>query len=254
MKAITLFLSLIFIATLSLAQQEESTNLRPIQGDKAIGFNFVGLTAIALNSTADPLNASQVVDLRYFFKDDMAFRLGFGLVNLTTTTTTQNDTTGAQPLLETENKDKSTGITIGLGAEKHIKTRSKRVDPFIGLGLGISNLGKNTVTAMNKTTQPNGNYVMTETETITPGGTVFGVACNLGFFWFFAHNIAFGASWSLGFVTGSTGGDTETTMTTSSNTGGTVTSATSSTKSTNKTKISALQSLNTGAVNILIKF
>ena len=255
MKKLTLLIALCAISFVSFSQQEESTYFRPLQGDKAISFNLLGLfDSLALNTTADPLTNAQVVDLRYFFKDNIAFRLGFGINRLNTTTTVISDTSNGAPLIESENKDNQTGISFGFGLEKHIKTKSKRTDPFVGAGLFLSMLGKNTITATNKTTQPNQDYTSSLTETINPGGNIFALVVNAGFFWYFAHNLAIGGEVSLGFATGNVGGKVETSSTTTNSSGGVVTTVVSNTQSENKVKISALQTLNTGAIHLMIKF
>lgn len=254
MKKITLLLALISLSHSSFSQ-DEPTFFRPLQGDMAFSFNLSGLfDSLYMNNTPDPLTNAQMADFRYFWKDNVAFRFGFGINRLNTTTTTTNDTLGGLPLVETENKDNQTGITIGLGIEQHIKTKSKRTDPFVGAGLILSRLGNNTVTNDIKTTQLNLDYTQTVTETINPGGTVFGVAVNAGFFWYFTHNLALGGELALGFVTGAVGGDVERTQTSTTSIGGNVTTAESSTTFVQKLNISALQTRNTGSIHLLVKF
>jgi len=253
MRTIKLLIALL-ICVPAFAQQEQSDFLRPLQGDKAISFTFSGLSVLNLGNRTDPIHSGQVLDARYFHRDDIAFRVGLGVDKLNITATIVNDTTGGVPLTESETKTSQTGFSIGLGVEKHIKTKSNRVDPFMGAGLYYTTLGIQTVNATSTTTQTNGNYVKTESETKTPGQNAFALGLDLGFFWYFAPNIAFGSSFELGFATQKLGGDTETTTTTTSNTGGTITSMTSTSSSKTETKNTFIRTINTGTISILIKF
>ena len=253
MKKILLLSALCVLALHSFAQ-EEATFFRPLQGDKTISFNFVGISAMALNSVAEPLTNSLMVDLRYFYKDDIAFRLGFGMKNLKTDVTTSSDTTGGAPLITTEDIDKATGFAIGLGVEKHIKTKAKRVDPFVGLGIIYSTLGDNEVTSDSKTLQVNGNFTQTKVVTLNPGSNALAIQLNVGFFWYFAHNIAFGGEIAFGWAGGTLGGDTKATTTTTTSTGGTVTTTEKTVMTTQKADFNAFQTTNTGAVELLVKF
>ncbi len=254
MKKIILLISLCVISMVSVAQNDKVTPRQPVKGDKTISFNFAGIATTTLTLNTDPLNQAQLIDFRYFMYDDLALRIGLGLNNLTTTTTTTNDSTGGLPLIETSNKNKATGFSIGLGVERHFKTTSKTIDPFIGPGIYVTKLGKNKVTATNKSTMANGDYTDTRTETINPGGFVLGVAVNAGFFWYFTQSLALGASFSIGYGTGSVGGDTDVTNTVTNSTGGVITTTETTTTTVNKTKLSALRTMNTGTINLLVKF
>jgi hypothetical protein len=253
-KTIALVLALCTISVAIFAQEEEKPFRQPVKGNCGISLNFVGLAAVALNSGVDPFNNTQVLDFRYFIADKLALRAGFGLNTASTKTKTANDTTGGIPLTETEVTNKTSAFSFGIGAEKHFKTKSKTIDPYVGAGLYMSLIGKNKANNMSKTTFANGDYNQMESETITPGGLGFGVGLNAGFFWFFAENIALGGEYGFGFGTGYTGGDTEVNNSTKSSVGGTVTTTESSSTTTNKTTNSAFRTGSTGAINLLVTF
>lgn len=250
-----LFISFALCAfTFSAFSQDEKETRQPVQGDKAISLNFVGLATMALNSGVDPFNGSQVLDFRYWLADQWALRVGLGVATTSTTTRTENDTTGGVPLTETEAKNRNSAFSIGIGAERHIKTNAKTIDPYIGAGIYMSMIGKNKVDNMTKTTQANGDFNEMTSNTINPGGFGFGVGLNAGFFWYFAENIALGGEYGFGFGTGSTGGETEVKNKMVSSQGGTVTTTESTTRTTNKTNNSGLRTGSTGAINLLVKF
>lgn len=253
MKKATL-LSIICLASLiTFAQEEETLTKKPIQGNKIVGFDIAGLSAMALNSPIDPLTNAQMFDFRYFFQDYIAFRVGLGINNRTTTITTKSDPAN-HPIIENTNEDKKSGYSIGLGVEKHIKTKSRSLSPYIGAGLYLTLLGDNNVDDKNKVTQASGDYTDVHTVTINPGGTVFGLALNGGFMWFFTQNLALGGEFSLGFGSGTIGGDVEVKTTTTTSSSGTVTTQEMKTKSVNEIKYSGLGTLNTNTIRFLVKF
>lgn len=253
MKKTTL-LSVLCLATLiTFAQDEETISRKPLQGNKIIGFDLAGLAAIALNSPVDPLTNAQMFDFRYFFKDDLAFRFGLGINNRTTTTTTKTDPAN-HPITETVIEDKTSGFSVGLGAEKHLKTKSKSLDPYAGAGIYLSSLGDNEVDDKYKKTEANGDYNDVHTVTINPGGSVFGFALNAGFLWFFTQSIALGGEISLGFGSGTIGGEADITTTTTSSSNGTVTTQETHSSTTSEIKYSGLGTLNTNTIRLLVKF
>jgi hypothetical protein len=159
-----------------------------------------------------------------------------------------------QPLVEDETEVSQFGFTIGLGVEKHISTKSKTIDPYIGAGIYFSSLGAQTSTATSNTRYFNGTYTNTTNEIVADGGSAFGIQINTGFFWYFAQNIALGGELSLGWASGTTGGETETTYSSVSTASGSTVSTSSHTVTKNEISLSAIQTLNTGAISLLVKF
>ena len=254
MKKLILLFSVCAFSFASFAQDDTTMRRQPMKGDRAISFSFSGIAVMGLNLSKDPVSMAQMMDLRYFFKDDLAARLGLGVKIMSTTTITKNDTTGGIPLLETENKIKSSALTLAFGVERHFKTRSKTIDPFMGPGLYFSWLGKNKVENATKTTMSNGNFNETLTNTTSAGGFAVGLMLNTGFFWYFADNIALGGEFSMGYSVGTTGGEINTETTVNNQTGGVLTSTSSSKTTINKVRLSAFQTLNTGSISLLVKF
>ena len=254
MKTITLIAAFCACSLLSLAQQEESTFYRPLQGDKALSFNITGLANLTLNSTQDPLTDALLFDFRYFYKDNLAFRLGLGLNNISATITNKSNPL-MFPVAESEIKSSGTGFNIGLGVEKHVKTKSKKMDPFVGVGIYIGILGDSTINIDSKSTlNSTGDYTNIVSEEVIPGGFALGLGINGGFFWYFAQNIALGGELSIGYVSGHFGGDESMTSTTTNSTSGVITTSTSTSTSESKTNFSAFNTINTGSINLLVKF
>jgi hypothetical protein len=254
MKKITLFLALCAISFAVISQETETTYYRPLQGNKTISFNLAGINVMALNSVVNPLNNTIMLDLRYFYKDNLAFRLGFGVKNLGFTSKAASDSTGGQNLIESDIESSSSGYSFGLGVEKHIKTKSKTLDPFIGGGVIISTIGEVDSIVKTKTTMPDHDYVDSKIETIKPGAFVVAVQVSVGFFWYFSQNLALGGELAFGYAGGSIGGDLEVTNSTTSSNNGTVTSTVSKSKTNQEINFSALQTTNNGAIILLVKF
>ncbi len=253
MKKTTLCFAICALSITAFSQSDDT--FKPVKGNKVITMNLSGLSVLALNSPTDPLNAVQVLNFRYFISDKVDLRLDLGFTTQTTNLTSKNDTAGGVPLVETTNKDAKSALSLGLGAEKHIATEYNRIDPFFGGGIYLTTIGKNTVTATNKTTLANGNYTDSKTITVNPGGLAIAFQANMGFFWYFAANLAIGGEYGFGYATGSQGGDKVVTANSTSSTGGVVTvNPQTITTTTVKASLSGFKTQNNGSIIILIKF
>jgi hypothetical protein len=255
MKKLQLLIAFIFLSVYSFAQQEESTFYRPLQGDVAVSFNITGLANLTLNSTQDPLTNALLFDFRYFWKDNVAFRLGLGLNNISATRIDNDDPQQLPTVTNMETKSSISGFNIGLSIEKHVKTKSKKMDPYVGAGLFLGLRGDSTITMESKTTVANStDYQMISSEQIIPGGSALGIGITGGFYWFFAPNIALGGELAIAYVTGHLGGESSTKLTTTNSVSGTVTTTETHLNEEIDTKFNALNTINTGSINLLVKF
>jgi len=176
-RSIIFMLSTLILSTVSSAQSQPAKTIS--QGNKAILFNFTGLSTIALTGYQGGIGA------KYFLSDEMAVRamLDFGLNNTTT-----KGTAGF--------KDATNDITafgIGGGLEYHLPI-STSVSPYLG-GVVSFITNNQTITP----TVPNG--VSATQNKITT--TTFGLGAIAGVEYFFNQNLSLGAEYQFGFSTAS---------------------------------------------------
>lgn len=141
---------------------------------------------------------------RYFFKDDLAVRLGFSLGF-------DHSKQNIYNLLETE---KGTSVTntssflINAGIEKHFKG-TNRLSPYVGADLLFGISGNHV-----ENTNTDGNVYVNNMsmETKGPGAVSFGLRALVGADYYFTKHVYLGAEAGLGFLYG-TEGKTTTTVT-----------------------------------------
>ena len=157
----TLILS---VALLSAATEVNAHTLDVAQqGDKAVLFNFVGLSALNLNAYQGGIGG------KYFISNGMALRgmLLFGLDNKTTTGTPQFT-------------DNSLSIGIAAGLEYHLPLASQ-VSPYLGGQISFLNSAETTNPGANKTSS-----------------TTFGLGAIGGIEYFFNNNLSLSAEYQFG--------------------------------------------------------
>ena len=130
MKKVLLTVAAVMTFGLMNAQEETSTSAyKPVKGTIATEVGLVG----GLNNTDFDLNSNptSAVKFRYFFKDDMALRLGLGI------NSDKNEMIDNSDLLNTKtliNKNSSNLVNIGI--EKHF-AGAERLSTYAGADLLI---------------------------------------------------------------------------------------------------------------------
>ena len=126
MKKVLLTVAAVMTFGLMSAQEETTSAYKPVKGTIA---TEVGLNG-GLNNTNFNLNSS-AVKFRYFFKDDMALRLGLGINSYKDEMVDNSDIANLQTLI---NKNSSNLINIGI--EKHF-AGAERLSTYAGADLLI---------------------------------------------------------------------------------------------------------------------
>ena len=156
-----IFLSIIAVST-ATEVSAQTLNVAQ-QGDKAVLFNFVGLSALNLNAYQGGIGG------KYFISNGMALRgmLLFGLDNRTTSGTPQFT-------------DNSLSIGIAAGLEYHLPLASQ-VNPYVGGQLSFLNTAETTNPGANRTSS-----------------TTFGLGAIGGIEYFFNSNLSLSAEYQFG--------------------------------------------------------
>lgn len=159
-RQITLLLSTILLAAAGV--QAQPLNVAQ-QGDKAVLFNFTGLSTLSLNAYQGGIGG------KYFISDGLAVRgmLLFGM---------DNSTTNSSPQFT----DNLLSFGIGGGLEYHLPLAS-RISPYVG---GVFSF-------------------LTSAETVNPGdtktsSTSFGLGAIGGIEYFFNQNLSLSAEYQFG--------------------------------------------------------
>jgi len=168
MRKVFFLLTALTFLTISNAQSQ--TLKVAAGGDKAVLFNFVGLSNVALNAYNGGIGG------KYFIMDGLALRamLLFSI---------NNNTTKSNP----ESTDKTLGFGVGGAVEYHLPLSSS-VSPYLGGGLFFT-------TVTNKQNQ------FTEFKTTQ---TTFGIGALAGVEYYFNQNLSLAAEYQFGLSTSST--------------------------------------------------
>lgn len=186
---------------------------------------------------------------KYYFADNIAGRVTFGINSATGKVSASGDSThnseaGTYTL---ETKTSQFGFDLGLGVEYHFDTDANKLDPYVGAEITIGMLGKKKYTedfAFTDTSTVTGSTIFNETTSIeknTTGGFSFAFDALVGFNWFPFNNfnMGVGAEYKIGFMTKSTGGDfdeTKNSTYTNGTVGGTSTSTPDNTNTSGSDK------------------
>ncbi len=189
---------------------------KPAKGDIGLGFSVSGAIAnIFVGNTSDTLGGNFLFG-RYYLKDDLVVRVGFG-VNSGKGTFTFSDSVSTeanylgtgQVFLDQKTTISSNSFFIRPGIEKHFEG-TKKLDPYVGADLTIALKGRTKTVVEEAASQTD--YTRNSTqETVSPGGLGFGISLLGGFNYFIAKNLAIGAECSWGFRSNNLGGESEST-------------------------------------------
>lgn len=169
-RKLALFLSAFALLATGVDTQAQTLNVAK-QGDKAVLFNFVGLSAINLNAYQGGIGA------KYFISDGLGVRgmLLFGM---------DNKTTGGAP----EVTDNSLSFGISGALEYHLPLTSQ-ISPYVGGGLTFQT-GAETI---------NNGFGINKTSTSS-----FGLGAIGGIEYFFNQNLSLSAEYQFGFTSTNT--------------------------------------------------
>jgi len=218
LKSIALLLMSCFLS-LSVFAQDTSKDFLPKAGDFGASIVVNGLIDNISLSTNSNAYGQNILFAKYYLKDDLALRTGFGF-KLNRAVRETADSAGAL-LVEVDSLRRSYSVNISIGIEKHLMP-NKRLDPFVFGQLDLSLIGKTKNNIENRQTSTIGTN-STEREIIRDGGFALGLNLGGGFNYFLAKNFSVGSELYLGFQYVSVGGGI-TDNTTNTTAGGTRTS------------------------------
>lgn len=217
MKKIVFAFVLMLGVAATVTAQDATDRVKPTGGDMGLGFKLSGIADIKFSEwKGDHFQVPQLL-YRYYLSDKFALRAGLGLdLNNQAGTFTQQDQPVGSPIRTTTNTDstvKSTNFSFNPGVEYHLGSPAVKIDPYVGVELGISVKGTTSKSVRNVTDVYDfqaSNYISRSdltTSSQTPGGFGFGGNLLAGFNYFFSDNFAIGAEYMLGLNYLKQGGD-----------------------------------------------
>ncbi|WP_018630794.1 hypothetical protein [Niabella aurantiaca] len=188
MKKILFSIFSLAIAAGANAQSE----IKPNQGDVTTEF---GLSGGVLNSNFELNEQGNLLRFRYFAKETLAFRLGFGL---SSTKSTDNVYDTDDDSRKGTYKTGETDFLLNLGVEKHF-TGTERLSPYVGGDLLLS--VANEKTEFKNTSMSGNDYADGNSGSIKgPGSVGFGVRAVVGADYYIAKRVYLGAEAGFGFL------------------------------------------------------
>jgi hypothetical protein len=204
MKKIISTIAIMAITFTGFAQDESSSEYKPSKGSVTTEVGLtggLGNSGFNLNSGAS-FSGNPMLKFRYFYKDNVALRIGFSANRSasdsnpsTTTTTTPLPTIPALFTPSTQTFTSGTFFGINVGAEKHFKG-SDRLSTFIGADIlfgtskSFSEITNNTAIGSSSTvTNKNAN-----------GETYFGLALLTGADYYIAKKVYLGVELGLALI------------------------------------------------------
>lgn len=188
MKKILFSIFSLAIAAGASAQSE----IKPNPGDVTTEF---GLSGGVLNSNFELNEQGNLLRFRYFAKESLAFRLGFGL---SSTKSTDNVYDADDDSRKGTYKTAETDFLLNLGVEKHF-TGTERLSPYVGGDLLLS--VANEKTEFNNASMSGNSYSDGNSGSIKgPGSVGFGVRAVVGADYYIAKRVYLGAEAGFGFL------------------------------------------------------
>lgn len=172
-------------------------------GDYGVTLQMNGfINALNVTPTTDLAGNNQLA-MRYFWRDQLAFRLGLGVDGFRNNISRVDSVGNSQVQFDST----STGFNFYFnpGFEKHF-TKYGRLNPFIGTGFNLGILGKTSEKSTRITTDTTG-VARREFDGQYPGGFLFGVYSTFGFNYFIAPKLALGVEYNIGLYNRRRGGD-----------------------------------------------
>jgi hypothetical protein len=187
MKKVLLTAAAVMTFGLMSAQEENTSAYKPVKGTIA---TEVGLTG-GLNNADFNLNTG-AVKFRYFFKDDMALRLGLGI-----NSNKYEDIDNSNPSNVVTETYKNSNTTLKLGIEKHF-AGAERLSTYAGADLLIGFRGASyEYTDNTVTTEVDGSNTIGNTA-----GSNFGLGLFTGADYYITKKVFLGVEAGFNFMTG----------------------------------------------------
>lgn len=197
MKRAAFTFLLAFITFLGFSQSDSSQSSRflPKAGD--LGFSIV-LDGLIDNINIGPKKnefGNNILFLRYYASDQVAYRMGFGVTFDNYKRSTADSV--SQSLRERDTTIRNFSLNVSFGMEKHL-VATKRLDPYLAADLGVIFIGKSLQKNEEYTTSGAGKSSIIQTIE-QDGGLGISLTGSVGFNYFIARNLSVGSELGLGF-------------------------------------------------------
>lgn len=209
MKKLSVFIvgMVLFTSAYSQKCSPDSCKFRPCEGSVGLTGDITGIISNIGIAPQKDYSGNNILMLRYFVKNDIAVRLGFGFNyhQFKKSTVDSIFTTGLPSLMTWDTIAKRTDLYFSPGVEKHFNI-NERLVPYVGAELMLGKIGKTkykSIRSIKDTTQTSeikidGNW---------SGGSNVGVNLIAGCNVYLIKALAIGAEYHYGFNVLSTGGD-----------------------------------------------
>lgn len=204
MKKIITMVALLAISVSGFAQDDSSSEYKPSKGSVTTEVGLtggLGNSGYNLNQTGS-VTGAPTLKFRYFYKNNIAFRLGFSAFRSASdtnpTTITVNTPIPTPPALFTPSTSGFTSNTffgVNLGVEKHFKG-TERLSTFIGADLLIGTRSSYTEAVNNSTA------ILSTTTTVknNNGNSYFGLGLLTGADYYIAKKVYLGVELGLALI------------------------------------------------------
>ncbi|MGJ7031873.1 hypothetical protein [Niabella hirudinis] len=184
---------LLSIFSLALvAGANAQSEIKPNQGDVTTEF---GLSGGVLNSNFELTEQGNLLRFRYFAKETLAFRLGFGLSSYKNIKNLYDINDDSR---KGTYKTSETDFLLNLGVEKHF-AGTERLSPYVGGDLLLSVAGKKN--EFSDATMGGTAYQENNSGSVKgPGSLGFGVRAVVGADYYIAKRVFLGAEAGFGFL------------------------------------------------------
>lgn len=187
----------------TMAQEDaDRSPLLPKEGDIGVSFVATGLIDNLEFSSFNTDLGQNILFGKYYLKDDMVLRLGFGFT-LNSANRETADSVGVT-LVKTDSSASNYLLNFSGGIEKHFSP-TKRLDPYIFSQLDLTFIGKTKAEA-NSSTESKAGTARTERTIKQDGGIAFGISAGGGFNYFLAERFSVGMELALRIMYASEGG------------------------------------------------
>lgn len=210
-SSFTALLMLILLSNASFAQVEESNNVKeeytrhefmPKEGDIGTTILLSGLIDDIQFQTPEVELGQNILFVRYYLKDDLSVRLGFGF-DLNSLSRETADSAGLS-LIRTDSSTSRFTLNISGGIEKHLKS-SNRLDPYVYAQLNLTFVGKENTDILT-TEEFSAGTDRINRSIKRDGGIGIGLVAGGGMNYFLASRFSLGAEIGLALQYSSIGG------------------------------------------------
>ena len=200
-RLVLVWLALAVVGSAAVAQGVSPTFRH---GTKSLNFTFGGFGGFGLTGTGP----SGGVGLSYFLSPDAAVRVGLQVMDYNRTLTFN----GGGGATGTDGSESGTSVGVTVDYLKYVHAGSSRVRPYLGGGVGVSQISNSTTTAV--PTGTTATQIKNAPAGISAGfaapGLNMGVHANLGAEFFLFNEVSIAGEYALNVINRSSPADQQT--------------------------------------------